>query len=283
MNSDTKLTLAFFDRVPDSAASELQRLPLPESAALLESVVPPRIAAPLLIRMIPWNAARLLEAVHPARAAEILRQMGFVDALSLARLISAELRDGIVAEMPSRLGRRLTSALRYPSYQVGAWVDAEVPTLAADDTVKDGLRVLRSAESASHVFLEAEPHGKYIGAVSTREILRADPSSRLRQLNYDRVEPVSNRAALSSISFDERWDEHIHLPVVGRRGNLLGGLNRRTLRHAIHEHHASSGDESASSMRLLAASYGVVAAGIVQLILRSASTGRERARGSAHE
>lgn len=282
MNSDTELTLAFLDRAPEAAAAELQRLPLPESCALLESV-PVRLSAPLLVKMIPWNAARLLEAISPSRAAALLRQLGFLDAVSLTRLVSVDRRDGIIGGLPIKLNRRLTRALRYPPYQVGAWVDSEVPTLSIDDTAEDALQMLRSAASASHVFLEAERHGEFIGAVSTREILRADPSTRLSQLKHARVEPVSNRATLSSVAFDERWDDLLHLPVVGRRGNLLGGLTRRALRQGIHEQHPVSKDRSASWFRELVASYGVTAIGLARMISSSVSVYRESAGGSVNE
>ena len=277
MNSHTALTLAFLDCAPESAAAELQRLPTPEGAALLESV-PVRLSAPLLVKMIPWNAARLVESVSRARAAQLLRQLSFLDTVSLTRLISEDIRDEIVEEMPTNVGRRLVSALRYPSYQVGAWIDSEVPTLATDDTVADALQMLKSAISASHVFLESERHGKFVGAVSIREILSADSTARLSQLKQSRVDAISNRAALSSVAFDERWDEFLHLPVVGRRGNLLGGLTRRALRQGTHEHGSTSQNQSASWLRELVNSYGVTAVGVLTLISRagSSSAGGER-------
>lgn len=279
MNSDTELALVFLDRAPDSAARELQNLPMGEGAALLDSV-PVRLSAPLLVRMIPWNAARLLEAVSRSRAAELLRQLTFLDAVSLARLISADVFDGIVEEMPSKFGRRLTNALRYPSYQAGAWVDSEVPTLSIDDTVEDALQILKTADSASHVFLESERHGEFAGVVSLNEILRAGPSTRMSQLKRSRVDPISNRATLASVVFDERWDELIHLPVVGRRGNLLGGLTRRTLRQAIHEHRPATKDRSVSLVRELTASYGVTIFRLAQMICASGSVSDNSAGGS---
>jgi magnesium transporter len=283
MNSNTELTLAFLDRVPEAAAAELQKLPLTESAALIESV-PARLSAPLLVKMIPWNAARLLEAVPHSRAAAILRQLGFSDAVTLLRLIAPDLRGDISEELPSRLGRRLMNALKYPSYQVGAWVDPEIPTLSLGDLVSDALAVLKTADAASHVFLESERHGEFCGVVSVREILRADPSARLSQLKSSRVDPIENRANLSSVAFDERWDNLIHLPVVGRRGNLLGGLTRKSLRQAVHEQHYASGNEGGSWLRELVASYAVTSLSVVQLISQSIIASRVASeRGSTNE
>lgn len=268
MSSNTKLTVAFLEKAPRAAAAELQQLPVNESAALIESV-PPRLSAPVVIGMTPWNAARLLETMASTRAAMIIRQLGFADMVSMARLIAAEARARIADELPGNISRRLLNALRYPPYQVGAWIDPEVPTLSADDTVADALRVLRTADFASHVFLEAEAHGEFLGVIAIRDVLQGDPGIRLGQLRRLRVEPVSNRASLASITFDERWDELIHLPVVGRRGNLLGGLARQSVRRGLHEQRTASAERNPSWLRELFDSYLATGLGVAQLLSRA--------------
>jgi len=137
--------------------------------------------------------------------------------------------------------------------------------------------MLGASTSASHVFLEAERHGEFKGVVAIGEILRADPTMRLSQLECIRIEPVSNRASLSSIAFDGRWDELIHLPVVGRRGNFLGGLARRAVRQAIHEYHPATGDRGSSWLRELVAAYGVTTAGLVRTVSKSVNIAGDNA------
>lgn len=235
MSSKDKLTLTFLDRLPRAAARALQELSPEEAAAFLETV-PARISAPVLNEMIPWNAARQLELISAPRTAMVLRELPFADTTSLARLMRPEARAIVFEALPTRYAGRLNAALRYPTHQVGAWIDPQVPTLSAQNTAADALRVLRAADPVSHVFVEEEAHGAYLGTIAVRDVLRALIGTPLGELRIARTAPLSNRASLASVAFDARWDEFLYLPVVGRRGNLLGGLSRRTLREATQEH-----------------------------------------------
>jgi Mg/Co/Ni transporter MgtE len=280
MSNQTALTVAFLDRAPRSAALELQRLPVGDAAALIESV-PARLCAPVLHSMIPWHAARLLESITADKAAGILRQLGFADSVTLTRLVAAAHREKLFEALPSRYGRRLRSALEYPQHQVGAWVDPEVPTLQVNHTAADALRVFRAADTASHVFLEAAEHEKFVGLVSVREILRAEPTVSLGRLPRANPTPISNRATLASLAFDERWDEFLFLPVVARRGNLLGGLSRRTLRQALHEQHVAATDTHGSILRAMGVALSVTVAGIFTLVSARTAQAPESIVGGA--
>jgi Mg/Co/Ni transporter MgtE len=265
MSNETALTLTFLGQAPATAARELQSLEIAEAAALIESV-PARLSAPVLNHMIPRHAASLLVSISAPKAAGVLRQLSFADSISLTRLVTTERRDQIFEALPTRWARRLKSGLQYPQYQVGAWVDPEAPILGVNDTVTDALRVLMAADSASHIFVESDGHERYVGVIPVREILRADTSAKLQHLTIIRTEPVSNRATLSAVAFDDRWDDCLHLPVVGRRGNLLGGLSKRTLRRAIHEQHTADHSSQPSLIRDVTATFGVTCLSLIRLV-----------------
>lgn len=265
MSSKSELTLTFLDRLPHAAAVALQELPHEEAYAFMETV-PARIAAPVVDEMIPWNAARLLESLTTERATMILRQLPFSDAVTLTRLVQVGDRERLFAELPTKLATRLASALRYPVHQVGAWIDPQVATLSTSDSVMDALRVLRTAENASHVFIEAPGHGAYIGTISIAEILSTTPEQPLENLEIEHTQPVSNRTSLASIAFDERWDTFLHLPVVGRRGNLLGGLSRKTLRESAQPHAAHVYDDSNPLLRPVASALFLTAMTLIDVV-----------------
>ena len=274
MNSKTTLTLAFLQQAPRPAAQVLQGLPTDEAALLIEAI-PARLAAPVIVEMIPWQAARVLERASAARAAMILRQMSFADAVTLARLIAVDFRANIYEELPSRFAQRLIKALSYPRHQVGAWIEPDVPTLSSDHSVADALRLLRAAEHSSHLFIESTRHEGYLGTLSIREILRSEPTMRLDRLPIVKTKPILNRAPLSSVTFDQRWDDMLHLPVVGRRGTLLGGLSRRSLRAAGHAGHAVARKSDASLLYQLVAALAVTCSGAGRLISTSVHGSRQ--------
>jgi hypothetical protein len=74
------------------------------------------------------------------------------------------------------------------------------------------------------------------------------------------------------VNFDERWDECLHLPVIGRRGNLLGGLSRKTLRESLHEQHVMQRTAERSIAHHLFAALLVTVAGMLKLISESMRT-----------
>ena len=283
MTDRTSLTVAFLDRVPRAAAQELQRLPIKEAAALAESV-PTRLYAPVLSAMIPWHAARLLENVTPSKAGALLRLLGFVDSISIMRLVGPDGREPVFEALPSRYSRRLRAALTYAPHQVGAWTDPDIPTLSVADTVGDALRVLRDGRTVSHVFLESEGHEKFVGVVSVAAILRGEQSAKLAALPIVHATPIFNRASLASLTFDDRWDDFLHLPVVGRRGNLLGGLSRRTLRNAVHAQFLAGTESRRSLLRNVMDALSVTCAGLLKLVLsREPAVGTAVANGSNDE
>jgi Mg/Co/Ni transporter MgtE len=201
----------------------------------------------------------------------VLRQLAFADATTLVRLVRSEAREPIFQELPTKYARRLDAALRYPPHQVGAWIDPRVPALSLDATVTDALRVLRAAESTSHIFIEAKDHEAYLGTIAVREILRAAHGTSLGELRIDRTTPLSNRASLASVTFDARWDEFLHLPVVNRRGSLLGGLSRKTLRQSLHGQASDSDHRRHSLLHHLVGAYLVTCSSLSAMIGRSLS------------
>jgi Mg/Co/Ni transporter MgtE len=265
MSSAAKLTLTFLERKPGQAAHVLERLPVKQASVYLETV-PARLAGAAVSAMTPWHAARVLEGVAAPRAALLLRQLAFADTTSIVRLVRAELRARILAELPTKYARRLERSLQYPPYQVGAWIDPGVPMLSTADSVDDAIRALRAAEPASHVFLEAQDHGIYAGAVAVQEVLRSELGTPLGQLSGTSVKPVASRASLASVLSDMRWDELLHLPVVDRRGNLLGGISRGALRKGIHDHRLQRISHKRSLMADVGVALLLTGAGMARLL-----------------
>jgi Mg/Co/Ni transporter MgtE len=283
MSSRPTLTIAFLEDKPASAAEVLQELEAPDAAALLE-IVPVRVSAPVLVRMIPWSAARCLERLTPARAAAACRELGLQDMTSLLRLVGGTHRGVLLDALPVSLAKRVRNALRYPLSQVGACTDSGVPVLRDTDTAAGALKLLReSAVVASHVFVESAKDGRFLGSASTRDLLGCRPGARIAAVLVREIRPISDIASLESVNFDARWDDHLFLPVVDRRASLLGGLSRSALRRGLHEHHARAHPGARSALVNLLSAFGVAIGGLVELGLSrmspsDSSSGREISR-----
>ena len=235
MTSTPALTLAFMEHRPESAARALQDLEPADAAAFLETVPTP-ISAPVVCAIPPWAAARLVEFLEHEKAAGLLRSMPYKEAASVLRLVAQDHFDNILAALPRGLAKNFRNSLNYPRGTVGAWMDYGVPSFAAESTVADGLKYVKQRQNvvASHIFV-VEDTGRFAGAVSVGDLLRSATNTALAEIMDREVAPLSNRALLTAVEWRPAWDEYSMLPVVGRRGNVLGGLTRKGLRRGLIE------------------------------------------------
>ncbi len=235
MTSAPSLTLAFVEHRPESAARALEDLDPADAAAFLENVPSP-LSAPVVCAIPPWVAARLVALLGPDKAAELLRNMPYKEAASVLRLVAQEHFDNILAALPKGLAKNFRNSLHYPRGTVGAWMDYDVPSFAAESTVADGLKYVKQRQNvvASHIFV-VEDTGRFAGAVSVGDLLRSAPKTALAEIMDREVLPLSNRAMLAAVEWKPAWDEYSMMPVIGRRGNVLGGLTRKGLRRGLIE------------------------------------------------
>jgi Mg/Co/Ni transporter MgtE len=281
MSSRSRLTLAFLQHDPASAARVLQELDLSAAADFLQTV-PARLAAPVVNRMIPFAAARCLEGIAVHRAAAVLRELPGHDGTTLVRLLTETARHGVLAELPATMARRISSSLRYPAGAVGAWIDAQIPALRGDNLVKEALRFLRPGSSVSHVFLESADDGRYLGAISLVDLVGSRAEARLDELPQNRVAPLSNRATLAAVQRHPGWDEFLALPVIGRRGTVLGGLSRKALREGLHERHTTHARPDKPIAASLTSALLVTATGLARLALGRPETPPRMPEGEEH-
>jgi Mg/Co/Ni transporter MgtE len=281
MSSSNTLSLAYLEHAPAAAAKVLQEIGINDAAAFLETV-PARLAAPVVNHMIPAMGARCLERLTAPRSAAILRGLPYHDSASMLRLVRLELRDQILAELPTSVAKRLHRSLQYSINAVGAWIDPDVPLLSPEHTVEDALRYLRETRNASHIFLESASNGRFAGAISVNELLHSERATPLSQLPIDAITPVSNRAALATIAFHSAWDDYLMLPVVGRRHNLLGGISRTALRRGVHEHHVEAIKAPGSLLGSLSAALLLTFSGVLRIAVQAGSPASSNHKEGLH-
>jgi Mg/Co/Ni transporter MgtE len=269
MNSPSPLTLAYLEQAPASAAKALQEMGIAEAAAFL-GTVPARLAAPVVNNMIPAMSARCLERLACAKSAAILRNLAHHDATTLLRLVRVEMRNTMLAELPTLMAKRLNRSLQHSLNSVGAWTDPDVPLLSPEHTVDDALRYLRDTRSASHIFLESASNGRFLGAISLHDLLSNERVAPLGQLPIHEITPLSSRAALATVALHAAWDDYLVLPVVGRRHNILGGLSRTALRRGVQEQHATQNGASSVLGHVVAALL-LTGAGLMRVTIQASS------------
>jgi Mg/Co/Ni transporter MgtE len=267
------LTLAFLDREPHTAARALEAIDAEDAAAFL-SRAPARIIAPAVCVMIPWAAARCVERMGAEQASGLLRAMNYADAVSILRLVDGERREELLELATKRFARSFRNALVYPKEAVGAWMDVTHAPFQDTTLVKNAARTVRRMRRAHPYIFLADPQRRYSGAVFTTELFCRDENAALSDIANHSVRPLSNRETVQACRSRIDWDQMTMLPVVGRKQNFLGALDRRSLKKALLDQETTIRIATPGSVLMqLASAYTTVGAAFANLILLENETG----------
>lgn len=269
-----RLTLAFLQRQPESAARALEVL-APEDAAAVLAQVPVRISVPVFAAMTSVAAARCAANLPAGTVAAVCEALPGADAYSLLRHLDDAERLEVFERLPGKVSRRIRRALDYAEGTVGAWVEQQVPALNQNRTVADARHLLGHLDdfSASHLPLVDDAQ-KYAGLLPISALLRASPNARLETLAWRDCMAVTDTSLLASAAGRDDWDESTLLPVVNHRGELLGGVTKKTLAKVIREQTSHEVVRHESVLAYLLAAYLVAAEGLLKILLTgNSSTG----------
>ncbi len=265
MTKGPVLTIAYLERLPESAANVIAGM-RPQDAAALFETLPTRIVTPIVEKMEKWPAARCLQQLSMENAAAILGEISYQDATVLLRLTPAERREAILAQLSSRLARDLKESLRYPRNCVGAWMDLSVPSLSLHATVKDAVSIARAGAVGDAIFV-VDNDQRLAGVVRAEKLLRYSAGTRLADIIQTGLKPLFSRMLLREAALEPAWNEFLRLPVAGRNGQLLGALSRHDMMDGLTTITAKSDapDTSALIWSQVGEAFIVSLAGLVRL------------------
>jgi Mg/Co/Ni transporter MgtE len=227
------LTLAFLEQKPVSASRELASLKAEEAALFLDEI-PARFAAPVLAAMAPWSGASILNKMNAVSAAAALKEIEYRDASAILRCISGKDRVRILDELPKKLHRDFDTSLKYPGDTVGAHMTTSILTMTGEHDVADAIEILRRAEkSRLDVIYVVGSDYKLAGIIAASELLRHPRDTLLSKILDDSVARVSARATLASLNDLSAWDDFGELPVISRKNQVIGALQRRVVAEVV--------------------------------------------------
>jgi Mg/Co/Ni transporter MgtE len=265
MTKGPVLTIAYLERLPESAANVIAGM-RPQDAAALFETLPTRIVTPIVEKMEKWPAARCLQQLSMENTAAILGEISYQDATVLLRLTPAERREAILTQLSSRLARDLKESLRYPRNCVGAWMDLSVPSLSLHATVKDAVSIARAGAVGDSIFV-VDNDQRLAGVVRAEKLLRYSAGTRLADIIQTGIKPLFSRMLLREAALEPAWNEFLRLPVAGRNGQLLGALSRHDMMDGLTTITAKSDapDTSALIWSQVGEAFIVSLAGLVRL------------------
>ncbi len=272
MISPPELTIAYIKKRPESAGRVLASMQ-PEDAAAFLQAIPTRLAVQATATMNPWPASLVIRQMGATSGAALLRDLGFAEASMILRLIDPTNRPRLLAEIPRRLRRDFEMSLAFPAGTVGAHMTTAVATLAESDKISSALDLIKQAErDHADVIFVADDKRKLVGAVTVATLLRHPARTSLADLLDRSCVTLSAHTRLDTITSLDAWHDYSQLPVVNRRGELIGVISRKALRRSDLGGVADSASRPPSLIESMTEVLSASVVGLVDLLVSSSGS-----------
>ncbi len=208
----------------------------------------------LIFRSLPSDEARgviieetdqqshdeILDGISTEEKASVLGEMSVDDIVDHIEQLPAEEKAIVLAELEPDEARDVEALSQFPPDVAGGMMTTDFLTLSVDVTSKQALTEIQGnldAEVISYVYLVEKP-AKLLGVVSIRDILRAQPSTPIRQYmvtdpitvnlltDQEEVAQVANKYNLSVV------------PVIDNEGEIRGIVTVDDILDAVEEEHS---------------------------------------------
>jgi len=231
MNSESRLTLAYFTSHPIEATRQLESWSAEDVASILAPYAPQDVTL-LFEHLSGRHAAEILSLLSQEKTVEIMTLLPTVSAVKVLRQCDPAVQDTLLARLDQSVGVGLRLSMTYPVGTAAGLADPRVTILPPDMIVSAALdRIKRDAAHATYYHYVVEQDGSLAGLVTTKELLAAPPDELIATIMKKQVSTVAAEATENEVLQAPHWRLYHTLPVVDRQGRFIGALRYRTLRH----------------------------------------------------
>ena len=234
MNESETLKFAqhFVENHSYEAARAIEELPSDVAGDFLNAISN-RASESVLAAMVPYHAARCVEAMKALPAAKYLSDITAQASSRILRQVSSESRQNLLAAMPRHKALYVSLLLSYPQSLVGAWMDPAVYPLDADESVNIAKNKISSQHYSHSVVYVVDNNNHLLGGVSLIDLIQhKDENASLKSIAKDAVTPIFASTTIGRAIKPETWEMHDILPVIDRERQLIGVVRYGDLRRA---------------------------------------------------
>ncbi len=212
-------------KLHSSECAEIFRhLTVAEQAKLLERLPDLELATSIFTYLDEETRTRLLPHLSIQRLAAIVRLLPPDDATDILSQMPPERLAEMMEHLPEPLAAQITKLMSYDPQTAGGLMTTNYFALRDTCTVAEALQTLRTAARAETVFyiyvVDADNH--LVGVVSLRQLVMADPDTRLQDLMEKEVIRVTVDEDQENIAHLITQYDFLALPVVDHSGRLVG-------------------------------------------------------------
>ncbi len=237
------------DLHPADIADILEQLDVEDAGAMLDRL-DTEMAADTLNEVETPMQSELLSELDPEKASDLLERLPPDDAADMLAEIPREEAERLLSLMPPNESQPIRELLRYGPETAGGIMTTEVLSLSQELTVEEALAYLRQhsahLEMIYYLFIvDDEQH--LVGVVSLRELVVAEPTTRLKDLMDKDVIKVKTNTDQEEVAKVIAKYDLLGVPVVDEENHLVGLVTVDDVIDVIHEEQAEDFSEIAGA------------------------------------
>jgi magnesium transporter len=211
---------------PSDLADILEELDHASRVALFSSLDEER-AADVLEELEPDARAAILQNLPEGKAADVLEKMPADEAADVLDDLGRKKAERLLAEMEDSSSSEVRSLMAYPEHSAGSLMSTDYVFFNQSMKVGDAIAELRAVKPEADVAYSVyvlDARGRYVATVSLRDIVVADPESRLGEIMNAVAEPIrdtDDAAALPELMLKYKLHS---APVVDSYGRMVGTI-----------------------------------------------------------
>jgi sporulation protein YlmC with PRC-barrel domain len=211
---------------PSDLADILEELDHASRVALFTSLDEER-AADVLEELEPEAQAAIIENIPEEKAADVLEKMPADEAADVLDEVEPQKAERLLAEMEDASSNEVRSLMSYPEHTVGALMSTDYVFFNQSMKAGDAIAELRSVKPEADVVYSLfilDMRGRYVATVSLRDVVVADPETRLGEIMNSVTEPLRDTDDASALpELMIKYKLHA-VPVVDSENRLVGTI-----------------------------------------------------------
>jgi magnesium transporter len=222
---------------PADLAEALTRLNRDESTVVIENLNTEKIAE-VLVELDSPIRKEILDRLDRDKLVEIIGAMDSDDATDVIGELEEEVASWILAAMPWKEFREVETLLQHEEDTAGGIMALEIVAVDQESTSEKALEVLRrKADEVEDVFniYVIDKKGVLKGLVSLKDLVLADPSSRLSEIMEKEPITVHTKMDQEEVANLFRKYDLVAAPVVNEKGRLEGRITVDDVLNVIEE------------------------------------------------
>jgi magnesium transporter len=230
VNAEEQVATAFLGDHPDEAARILEHLNPADAAELLGGR--PAHAAAAVFRVLgPVPASTCAAAMPDDALAAIIDELPLDDAGAALRGVEKARHEAILQLVAEEKRAHLQRALAWDDDTAGSLADPLVLSLTDDLSVAEAQRQLRgSRQHLIYYVYVVDRAGLLLGVLAVQDLMAARPRAVLRDVMQENPVRLDAGADLATVAAHPAWRDFDALPVVDARGHLVGAIRHKTVR-----------------------------------------------------